>query len=187
LLTVSDEDLVAGFLAGDQTCFDRIVARYRRSLCRFARAYLGKAGHLAEDVAQEALVAAYRSIRSFVGRSSFRTWLYAVARNACRHEMRRRRLEPEEVVDADATLLAIPDLGPDPLRCLESQETGGRIRDAVDALPAPLRTVLLLRDAEGLSYDDIARVLSVPLGTVRSRLHNARAMLVRTLAGLRRG
>jgi len=182
----TDEALLAGFLAGDETCFAGIVERYRRSLVRFARCYLGGAGHLAEDVAQDALIAVYRSAASFQGRSSFRTWLFSVARNACRHHLRRREREAHrEDAGGDQVLEAMPDAGADPLERLEHQDVRRLIREALDALPPPLRTAVVLRDAEELSYEQIAEVLDVPMGTVRSRLHNARVRLAARLAPLR--
>ena len=182
-----DPALVAGFLGGDEGCFDRIVERYKRPLCRFARSYLGPAAHLAEDVVQETLVAAYRSLPSFEGRSSLKTWLYSVARNLCRGELRRRDARLRRAADAEGgpELLELPDVGPDPLLALQQEEVRRALEQAIEALPEMLRAALVLRDAEGLSYEEIAQVLEVPVGTVRSRLHNARARLAGCLAHYR--
>jgi RNA polymerase sigma-70 factor (ECF subfamily) len=129
-----------------------------------------------EDVAQDVFVQVHRASRSFAGRSSFKTWLYGIALNLCRDQRRRELTEPESRTidgDRDGVLDTLPDASLDPLQQLQREELAVLVRVAVAQLNPAQRIVLQLRDGEDLSYDEIARVLAVPVGTVRSRLHNA--------------
>lgn len=175
----SDGALVRRFQAGDRRAFDEIVDRYKDRIYQFARWQVGS--HLADDVAQDIFVEVCRSAQAFGGRSSFRTWLYAVARNVCRSS-RRRRSGLASVPSAEPeVLLEIPDPGTGPLENVERRELHATLRRAVAELPRHHRTALMLRDWEGLSYQQISEVLEIPVGTVRSRLHNARARLAHRL------
>ena len=173
----SDEVLIRRVAAGDDTAFAEIVARYERRLAQFVRWSLDEAGDLADDVLQEVFLQVHCSARRFAGESSFRTWLYALARNVCRHEARKLRRQPAWVAESEDALIALPDVKPGPLETLAQEQAIQQVRRAVDALPSTYRLVLLLRDWEDLSYIEMARVLDVPVGTIRSRLHNARALL----------
>lgn len=182
----SDEGLARRFLAGDAAAFEEIVRRHRDAVHRFVRWQLGAARHEAEDATQDALVEVFRSLPRYAGRSRLRTWILGLARNVC---LRRRRasarLLPVPLQGAeDETLRAIPDAGADLEALLSRRETTDRVRAGIDGLSPEHRVVVLLREVEGLSYEEIASVLEVPLGTVRSRLHNARAALAISLCTL---
>jgi RNA polymerase sigma-70 factor (ECF subfamily) len=175
-----DEALLASFVAGRQEAFDGLVARHRDRVFQFARWYARADRDGAEDIAAEIWIEVFRSSASFRSESSFRTWLYSIARNVCLGWIKRRgaanaRLLPLEGED-DAPV-EIPDGEPPVLDALERQEREKIVRAAVESLPPHHRVVLLLREWEGLSYQEIARALDLPLGTVRSRLHNALARL----------
>jgi RNA polymerase sigma-70 factor, ECF subfamily len=137
----------------------------------------------AADLTQETLLQACRSARSFRGESSFRTWLCGIAQNVCRGHYRRLSRRPP-LLAADAgdeereTLAELPDPGPSVEALLEERAELETLRAAVDALPPLQREIILLKDVEGMSYREISEILGVPIGTVRSRIHNATALLV---------
>jgi RNA polymerase sigma-70 factor (ECF subfamily) len=139
-----------------------------------------------EDAVSEIFVQAYRSVASFRGESSFGTWLYSLARNVCRGRWRRQaqRRSREAPLPDDGNELEIPDARLDHEGALQREEARLLLRESVEQLPAIHREVLHLKEWEGLSYDEIARALDVPVGTVRSRLHNATALLTRRLKPL---
>ena len=175
----SDEQLLAQAAAGDRRAFEEIVARYRPRVTQFVRWNLADT-HLVEDITQEVFLQAFQSAGTFRGESSFRTWLYGLARNTCRHHYRQRARCAEDAA-GDDTLRHIPDTGADPLSQLQQAEVASAVREAVERLPTGQRLVLLLRDWEDLSYAQISEVLGIPVGTVRSRIHNARARVAEVL------
>ena len=172
----SDERLLAEYIAGDEDALARLIEQHGPGVSRFARRQLGSRGSWADDVTQDVFVTVTRAARRFAGRSSFRTWLFGIATNICREYLRQERQ-----TESDAVLATLPDASLDPLQRLERRERLRRVRAAVRTLTPQHRLVLRLRDGEGLSYDEIARALGVPTGTIRSRLHNARAALADAL------
>jgi RNA polymerase sigma-70 factor (ECF subfamily) len=128
----------------------------------------------AEELAQEVFLAAWRSLSGFRGEASFSTWLFALARNACIDRVRRAAVRPQLVADQ-------AEAGAEPLAGA-AQATAAAIFSAAARLSVPLRQALLLRDVQGLSYEEIARLQAVPVGTVRSRIAAARAAVVRAVA-----
>jgi RNA polymerase sigma-70 factor, ECF subfamily len=182
LTSDSDEELVRACARGDEGAFTRLLERHRARVTQLVRWQLGGGSLWAEDVAQDVFVQLHRHAASFAGRSSFKTWLYAVALNVCRGHLRRERGARRAVESGDGTLAAVPDVSLGPLERLEKDERAALVRAAVERLTPAARTVLLLRDWEELSYEQMAEVLEVPIGTVRSRLHNARAALAQELS-----
>ena len=172
----SDERLLAEYVAGDESALSRLIEQHGPGVSRFARRQLGSRHSWADDVTQDVFVTVARAARRFAGRSTFRTWLFGIALNVCRDYLRRERHTA-----SDEVLAVVPDASLDPLQRLERDERLRHVRAAVRGLTPQHRLVLRLRDAEDMSYDEIARVLGVPVGTVRSRLHNARAALASAL------
>jgi len=175
-LRSNDERLLAEYVSGDEDALSRLIEQHRPGVSRFARRRLGSRGSWADDVTQDVFVTVARAARRFAGRSTFRTWLFGIAMNICRDYLRRER--PTE---SDEVLATLPDASLDPLQRLERQERLRRVRAAVRTLTPQHRLVLRLRDGEDMSYEEIARAIGVPVGTVRSRLHNARAALAGAL------
>ena len=186
----SDEALVRDYASGNERAFERLLDRYRDRVTQLVRGRLGSRSLWVDDVAQDVFVQLHRRARSFEGRSSFKTWLYAIALNICRDHLRRERTPASRQTieaDNDGMLAALPDESLDPLQLLERDERDALVRAAVEQLTSTHRTVLQLRDHEDLSYEEIAKVLAVPVGTVRSRLHNARAAFAQALTESLRG
>jgi len=178
-MQTSDEELAGRFAAGDRAAFDALVRRHKDRVYRFVLCQ-GAGAADAEDVAQEVFIQLFRSAASFRGDSSFVSWLYALTRNVHLTHRRRRAAIVERCVELehDEKHLEIPDGAPPLDQALEREERRRALKAALDALPAIHREAILLKDVEGLSYQEIAHALGIPLGTVRSRIHNATAALL---------
>lgn len=191
MIAVADADsgLVLRCQSNDLAAFNEIVARYQDKVLNYISRMVGPAAD-AEDLAQETFVRAYANIGLFQSRSSLQTWLFRIATNLCIDHARRaakrrfllRSLKRDGSETSEEVIAEVPDtrLGPEPL--LLNQEFGEVLNRALAELPAKLRTVILLFDVEGLPYEEIAQIAGCPLGTVKSRLFNARAALRQKLA-----
>jgi len=170
--------------AGDTGAFEALVLRYQARIVNYASAMVHDPG-VAEDVAQETFVRAWRGLARFRGDSSFRTWLYRIATNVGRSHLDKRgrqgRTADRSLDDEDAVLQAgdVPSTAPDAETSLVTREAIDR---ALAKLPDELRTALVLRDVQGLDYKEIAGVTGAPMGTVESRIFRARRQM-RTLLG----
>ena len=171
-----DDELVRRYLAGDQAAFTALVDRHQRRVYNLALRMLGREED-AKDATQDAFLNALRKLSSFRGQAAFTTWMHRVTLNTCYDILRRRKREPlldepAEDVPSRAT--------PDP---------AGAVADAVDVrralllVPEEFRAVLVLHDVQDLAYEDIAEILGIPVGTVKSRLHRGRLALARLLPG----
>lgn len=171
-----DKELVEQTLAGKTESFEKLVRKYQDRLYS-TLVYVTGSTHEAEEVAQDAMLQAYSKLATFRGNSSFYTWVYRIAFNACvsRRRKRRPRLSLSQMQDA-AGLDPI-DGGESPQAVLERAERADQIQTALSKLSDEYRTILILREMEDCDYDAIAEMLSIPIGTVRSRLHRARAAM----------
>jgi len=172
--------LIERCAAGDDAAFAELVGEHQRMVVQLAMNLLGDRDE-ALDLSQEVFLRVFRTISSFRGQSSLRTWIYRIAVNQARnrHRFWRRRHRADQVsldahVEAHGELLS-GETGPD--RALAQKELASRLQDALDALPFDQRTAIVLREVDGLSYDEIAFSLGVAVGTVKSRLTRARQAL----------
>jgi len=177
---IDERALIQRCIAGDAAAFEPLVEKYRQRVWRLAYQVLHDREE-AWDVAQEAFVRAFHSLPSFRGQSAFYTWLFRITVNVAtdRHRQRgaqARAFGPERVTEEEWAR-STPDPGRGPDQEAARAEQRERIRRALDALPLKARTIIMLSDVEGLSYREIAEVLNCPIGTVMSRLHNARKRL----------
>jgi len=163
----ADAQLVARCQAGERAAFEILLARYRNRVVNLAHGFLGSRDD-AEDAAQDVFAAAFASIHTFRGDAQLWTWLYRITVNQCLH--RKRRAKPCENRDD-----AGGDENPGTTRD-ESAVVVARlgVESALDELSPPLRAVLVLREMHDLTYEEIAAALQIPIGTVRSRLNQAR-------------
>jgi RNA polymerase sigma-70 factor (ECF subfamily) len=169
---------------GDLPAFEALLQGHLSQVRRYARAFCADESD-ADDLAQEALVKVFRSLRQFRYQSAFSTWLYAVVRNVFLDAVRSRRgqqAQREEAL-ADEHVAAVESEGTSPAAELEQKEERRRIWRALRAVPAEFRSALVLFDIEGQSYDEVAAIERVPVGTVKSRLSRGRAALRRLLEG----
>lgn len=165
----SDSELICLVQAGDVAAFQTLAARHCEPLSRCALT-LCRDRQLAEDIAQEALLEAWRSLNRFDGRCRFSTWLYGILRHRFLKALRRHPPPLEELPSRDVP--SLPCSPSDPIRELQRADDAARVRQAVAALASEHRDVIELRFFAEASLDDIAAVLDIPLGTVKSRLHN---------------
>lgn len=177
---IDERALIQRCIAGEAVAFEPLVEKYRQRVWRLAYQVLHDREE-AWDVAQEAFVRAFHSLPSFRGQSAFYTWLFRITVNVAtdRHRQRgaqARAFGPERVTEEEWAR-STPDPGRGPDQEAARAEQRERIRRALDALPPKARTIIMLSDVEGLSYREIAEVLNCPIGTVMSRLHNARKRL----------
>ena len=177
--------LIARCLDGDQTAWETIVRVHRRKVFNIAYKFVGRHDQ-AEDLTQDVFLKLYRSLDTFDRRANFQTWLISVSRNLCIDHYRSLRKEREvvnrEVDPADLTPPA-PDSSAHAV--LEQRDRVQLLRQALDRLPPPLRTAVMMRDIQELSYQEIARRLVLPEGTVKSRINRGRAELARQYQALR--
>jgi RNA polymerase sigma-70 factor (ECF subfamily) len=175
-----EQALIQRCLAGDVDAFEPLVEKYRQRVWRLAYQILHDREE-AWDCAQEAFVRAFHSLSSFRGQSAFYTWLFRITVNLAtdRHRARgaQARAFGAERVPEEEWARPTPDPGTRPDQAAARAEQRERITEALDALPPKARTIIILSDVEGLSYREIADVLNCPIGTVMSRLHNARQRL----------
>ena len=183
-----ERSLLRAARAGDRQAFTRLVEPLMQPAFQFAARLLGDRD-LGEDVAQEALLKAYSSLASFRGEARFRSWLFRIVHNTCtdalRRQARRRETPWAPVAEAgglEDALSGVADPAPGPEDAVLDRMGRAEILRAVAALPADQRAVVLLRDVHDLSYGEIAAVTGQRLGTIKSRLHRARAALRAALA-----
>jgi RNA polymerase sigma-70 factor, ECF subfamily len=180
-----DSECVRAFLAGDKDMFDGLVLRYQHMVFNLCYRFLGDYDE-ADDCAQETFVKVFRSLKSFRFDASFATWLYSITVNTCKNRLKaadyRYRKKMVSITPVDDTNSKTPpyeieDHAPSPFSRLEAKESELLLQRAIDSLSHDAKTVILLRDIEGLSYEEIAHITGYNLGTVKSKLARARQQL----------
>jgi RNA polymerase sigma-70 factor (ECF subfamily) len=180
---MSDSDVLADVMAGDVDAFEKIVDRHKNRLFNFVCRFVGDR-ETAEDIVQETFLRAFRRRREYRAIANFSTWLFTIAGNLAKSELRRRKrwrflsLNWDEETE---TGIDIPDESQRPDTVTETSLADHQIQEAIESLPANYRKVVLLRDVEGLSYQEIAEIVGRPVGTVKSRVNRARLRLQRRL------
>jgi RNA polymerase sigma-70 factor (ECF subfamily) len=181
-----DQQLVERVQRGDKAAFDLLVSKYQRKIFRLLSRLIRDQAEV-EDVAQEAFIKAYRALPNFRGDSAFYTWLYRIAINTAKNHLVSRGRRAPTTTEADIEEAETFDDG-DHLRDLNTPESmlltkqvGEAVNRAIDQLPEDLRTAIVLREIEGLSYEEIAESMSCPIGTVRSRIFRAREAIAQEL------
>ncbi len=179
---LSDADCIAKVKGGDRAAYDTLVLRYQDRLFNTLIRLTGSTDD-AMDIAQDAFVQAYKKIDTFQQKAAFYTWLYRIAFNLAMSHGRKRK--PLTVLDADDTTHTIdPTDACSPADHLESTERVAAVQAAISSLADEHRQVVVLREMEGCGYEQIADILGIPIGTVRSRLFRARAQLKEKLASI---
>src|SRR5205085_2308500 len=179
------EALIQRCLRGDQSAWERIVRLHWRRVFNVAYKFVGKHDE-AEDLTQDIFLKLFKSLKTFDRRANFSTWLISVSRNLCIDHYRSMRREYDMVThDVDVGTLARPSAIDSPQAALEQRDRVALLRAALDKLAPSLRTAVMLRDIQELSYQEIAERLRVPEGTVKSRINRGRTELARQIARLR--
>ncbi len=180
----TDLELVERVQSGDIDAYEGLVRRYQHRVYSHVCRMIGQQDEAA-DLTQEVFVKVYTSLNRFRGQASFQTWLYRVTANLCVDRHRRTQRAPQVSRSLDAAVetddgqveVDLPDWDENPERVALTGELQRQVREAVVQLSDKLRAVLVMHDLEGLGYEEIAAALDIPLGTVKSRLFNARAAL----------
>jgi len=183
--TETIEALIQQCLSGDQAAWDRIVRQHWRKVFNVAYKFVGRHEE-AEDLAQDIFLKVFKSLDTFDRRANFQTWLISVSRNLCIDYYRSVRKERQTIdrgVDPNDLTPASTDAGP--IAALEQRDRVALLKQALEALPEALKTAILMRDIQEMSYQDIADQLGLPEGTVKSRINRGRAELARQIRRLR--
>ena len=182
----SDLSLVRRVQRGDKGAFDALVLKYQHKLVKLVMRYVRNPAE-AEDIAQEAFIKAYRALPQFRGDSAFYTWLYRIAINTAKNAVVSRDRNPVEYdldrsnTDESYDMQGRMKDSETPEGLVLTDEIRSTVNAAIDALPDDLRTAIVLRELEGLSYEEIAAAMACPVGTVRSRIFRAREAIDRRL------
>ncbi|MBT2970684.1 MAG: RNA polymerase sigma factor RpoE [gamma proteobacterium symbiont of Ctena orbiculata] len=183
-----DQELVARVQQGDKKAFDLLVLKYQQKITNLISRYI-RDPHEVLDVTQEAFIKAYRAIPKFRGDSAFYTWLYRIAINTAKNYLvAQGRRPPSDDVEAEVAEqmdvgMRLKETGT-PENHVLTDEISMTVQKAIDDLPEDLRTAIVLRELEGMSYEEIANAMSCPVGTVRSRIFRAREAIDKKLRPL---
>ncbi|MGL4826283.1 MAG: RNA polymerase sigma factor RpoE [Vibrionaceae bacterium] len=175
---LTDQALIERAQNGDKQAFNFLVIKYQNKVCNLISRYVNNSGDV-PDVAQEAFIKAYRALSGFRGESAFYTWLYRIAVNTAKNYLvAQGRRPPACDIDADEAENyensgALKEIS-NPENLLLSDQLKQAVFAAINALPEDLKTAIILREIDGLSYEEIAEVMECPVGTVRSRIFRAR-------------
>ena len=181
-----DAELVARVQRGERQAFDLLVLKYQRKIIRLLSRMIRDSSEV-EDVAQEAFIKAYRALPQFRGESAFYTWLYRIAINTGRNWLAtnsRRPSTPSSYENEDGETFNETDNLTDnntPESAMATREIAESVNRSIEDLPEDLRTAIVLREIEGMSYEDIAATMNCPIGTVRSRIFRAREAIAAKL------
>ena len=178
---MTEQELVRAAAGGDTEAFERLVRTYENKIYHLALRMCGSADEAA-DIAQEAFLAAWRGLPSFRGEAGFATWLYRLTSNAAIDYLRRQKNQRGDMALDDEELgLDAVDSGPGPQETAEGSELRSAVAAGLNQLSEGHRQVLVLREIQGLSYEEIASVLELDIGTVKSRISRARSSLRKIL------
>ncbi|MBI4966131.1 MAG: sigma-70 family RNA polymerase sigma factor [Desulfomonile tiedjei] len=182
-----DNLVIAKVIAGDYDAFEELVERYQGRIYRHLRKMVGD-GQVAEDLLQETFLSAYKGLKGFAGASSFSTWLFRIATNAALMYLRKSRPDSVEYDDDIKPRTDLPffpasaEFCNTPLDILLSDEGRRKIEEAIDGLPVLYRSVMVLRDVEGFSLEEVSKIMDSSVAAVKSRLHRARNSVRETLS-----
>jgi len=183
----TDEELIARFQRGDEKAYIELVNRYRKRMMTFVFRFVGDMDQ-AEDLVQDTFVKVYTHRHYYKEIAKFSTWIYTIAGNLARTELRKRKrrkvtsLSQKGNDDKDYDL---PAVQPDSGDVVQGEFIEQKIQEAIDELPLHFKTVIILRDIQELSYEEISKIVDVPLGTVKSRINRARIQLQEALKDYR--
>ena len=183
----TDEELMKRFQNGDENAYIELVNRYRDKILNFIFNYIGDF-EISEDIVQDTMVKLYQKKHYYKEIAKFSTWIYTIAKNLANTELRKKKQRKTTIlshISKDDKPYDIPSDQPGINQEIESEVTIKIIRSAIDQLTDKFKTVILLRDVQELSYEDISSIVGVPIGTIKSRINRARLQLQIELKHLR--
>lgn len=190
IVEVNEAELIERLRSGDQSAFTELVQNHQAQVYRLLLRILGDAAE-AEDVAQDVFVSVFKALANFRGDSRLSTWLYRIASNHAKNRLkylarrgRESRKVYDEQVDPGQISTATTSMLPSPDRLIEGYEAQTHVERALSALDSDQRLLVVLRDIEHLSYEEVQSITGLPIGTVKSRLHRARLALFQNFRGL---
>ncbi len=183
----TDEQVIKAFQEGEETAFVELVNRYKDRLVNFVYRFLNDMDE-AEDLVQETFFKVYKNKHAYREIAKFSTWIYTIAGNLARSELRKRKRRQTYTMSDlsyDNQQFNPVDTGPTPEQVVFNDIVGETIHAAIQALPEPFKSIIILRDIQELSYEDISTILDIPMGTVKSRVNRARLKLQEMLMHLK--
>jgi RNA polymerase sigma-70 factor (ECF subfamily) len=189
---MEDTELISAFRGGNKAAFDGLVLKYRDKVFNLCYRFLGDYQD-ANDSAQDTFIKAYKALKGFRAESSFSTWIYRIAVNTCKNKLKStdhrsrkltQRLDNPGTAGNDGLSMEIADESLSPTMALEKKERTILIQKAINSLPKAKKVMIILRDMEGLSYDEIMTITGLRLGTVKSKIARARSDLREALRGV---
>ena len=183
--SLSDKDVLFDLVDKDVDSFNIIVDRYKNRLLNFVYRFV-KDFDVAEDIVQETFLRVFRKRHNYKAIANFSTWIFTIAGNLAKSELRRRKrwkFLSIDIENDDEKKFELPDKGMKPDRAASVKILDENVQDAIDTLQSKYKEALILRDIEGISYQQIAEILGVPVGTVKSRVNRARIKLQKKLRG----
>ena len=179
----SDEELIASFQNGNEQAYNELVRRYRNRLMTFVFRFVGDM-ESSEDIVQDTMIKVYTHKHYYKEIAKFSTWIYTIAGNLAKTELRKRKRRKVTLLsqmNTDDRKYEIPSTELQSEDIVQGEYTERYIQKAILQLPLHFRTVVILRDIQELSYEEISKIVNVPLGTVKSRINRARLQLQQTL------
>jgi len=183
----TDEELIGRFQEGDEQAYVELVNRYRDRLMTFVYRFVDDF-ELSEDIVQDTMLKLYTHRHFYRNIAKFSTWIYTIAGNLAKTELRkrkRRKVTNLSRMGTEEREYQLPAVQPETGEAVQVQFTEQQIQKAIQALPPHFRTVIILRDIQELSYEEISKIVDVPLGTVKSRINRARLQLQASLKPFR--
>ena len=183
----TDEELIARFQEGDEQAYVELVNRFRNRLMSFIYRYVNDMEQ-AEDIVQDALIKLYTHKHYYKNIAKFSTWIYTIAANLAKTELRKKKTRKVTYLSQmgpEERDYELPAVEPDTDELAQSEYIENKIQAAIQKLPLHFRTVTILRDIQELSYEEISKIVDVPLGTVKSRINRARIQLQKELKDLK--
>lgn len=183
--TIPDKDILLDLVNGDTEAFSILVDRYKNRLLNFVYRFV-RDYDVAEDIVQETFLRVFRKRRDYKAIANFSTWIFTIAGNLAKSELRRRkrwRFLSIDATDEEERTFDIQDPGMRPDRVTAVRMLNESVQESIDRLQIKYREALILRDVEGMSYQQIAEIIGVPVGTVKSRVNRARLKLQKRLKG----
>tara|TARA_B100000424_G_scaffold65043_1_gene47823 strand:- start:4536 stop:5117 length:582 start_codon:yes stop_codon:yes gene_type:complete len=184
----SDEELMKRFQNGDENAYIELVNRYRDKILNFIFNYV-RDFEISEDITQDTMIKLYQKKHYYKEIAKLSTWLYTIAKNLANTELRRRKIRKTIIlshISKNDKPYDIPSDQPGTHQEIESEITSKIIRNAIDQLTDKFKTVIILRDIQELSYEDISSIVGVPIGTIKSRINRARLQLQTDLKHLKK-